>query len=42
MSMLTLGLPTTAVAAVVPAVFQQHGIQPGPLLFEREPRWSGA
>jgi putative tricarboxylic transport membrane protein len=34
--MLTLGLPTTAVAAVMLAAFQQYGIQPGPLLFERE------
>ncbi|KUH37238.1 MULTISPECIES: tripartite tricarboxylate transporter permease [Streptomyces] len=37
-SMLTLGLPTTAVAAVMLAAFQQYGIQPGPLLFEREPQ----
>ncbi|GAA3008539.1 tripartite tricarboxylate transporter permease [Actinokineospora diospyrosa] len=36
-SMLTLGLPTTAVAAVMLAAFQQYGIQPGPLLFQREP-----
>ncbi|NGO68095.1 tripartite tricarboxylate transporter permease [Streptomyces boncukensis] len=36
-AMLTLGLPTTAVAAVMLAAFQQYGIQPGPLLFEREP-----
>ncbi|RKN03235.1 tripartite tricarboxylate transporter permease [Streptomyces radicis] len=35
-SMLTLGLPTTAVAAVMLAAFQSYGIQPGPLLFERE------
>ncbi|GAA2429826.1 tripartite tricarboxylate transporter permease [Streptomyces glaucus] len=35
-SMLTLGLPTTAVTAVMLAAFQQYGIQPGPLLFERE------
>ncbi|GAA0523474.1 tripartite tricarboxylate transporter TctA [Saccharopolyspora subtropica] len=35
-SMLTLGLPTTAVAAVMLAAFQQYGIQPGPLLFQRE------
>ncbi|APU21056.1 Tripartite tricarboxylate transporter TctA family [Actinoalloteichus sp. GBA129-24] len=34
-SMLTLGLPTTAVAAVMLAAFQQYGIHPGPLLFER-------
>ncbi len=36
-SLLTLGLPTTAVAAVMLAAFQQYGLQPGPLLFEREP-----
>ena len=36
-TMLTLGLPTTAIAAVMLAAFQQFGIQPGPLLFDREP-----
>ncbi|WP_330272062.1 tripartite tricarboxylate transporter permease [Lentzea sp. NBC_00516] len=35
-TMLALGLPTTAVAAVMLAAFQQYGIQPGPLLFQRE------
>jgi putative tricarboxylic transport membrane protein len=35
--MLTLGLPTTAIAAVMLAAFQQFGIQPGPLLFQNEP-----
>jgi putative tricarboxylic transport membrane protein len=35
-SLLTLGLPTTAVAAVMLAAFQQYGLQPGPLLFEQE------
>ncbi|MGW1678339.1 tripartite tricarboxylate transporter permease [Saccharopolyspora sp. NPDC002376] len=35
-TMLTLGLPTTSVAAVMLAAFQQYGIQPGPLLFQRE------
>ncbi|WP_086820250.1 tripartite tricarboxylate transporter permease [Allokutzneria sp. NRRL B-24872] len=35
-SMLTLGLPTTATAAVMLVAFQQFGIQPGPLLFQRE------
>jgi putative tricarboxylic transport membrane protein len=35
--MLTLGLPTTAIAAVMLAAFQQFGIQPGPLLFQTEP-----
>jgi putative tricarboxylic transport membrane protein len=34
--MLTLGLPTNATAAVMLAAFQQYGIQPGPLLFQRE------
>jgi putative tricarboxylic transport membrane protein len=36
-TMLTLGLPTTAIAAVMLAAFQQFGIQPGPLLFQSEP-----
>src|SRR5262245_12380538 len=35
--LLTLGLPTSATAAVILAAFQQFGLQPGPLLFEREP-----
>jgi putative tricarboxylic transport membrane protein len=35
--LLTLGLPTTATAAVMLAAFQQYGIQPGPLLLEKEP-----
>ena len=35
--LLTLGLPTSATAAVLLAAFQQYGIQPGPLLFENEP-----
>jgi putative tricarboxylic transport membrane protein len=35
--MLTLGLPTTATAAVMLAAFTSYGIQPGPLLFAREP-----
>jgi putative tricarboxylic transport membrane protein len=35
--MLALGLPTNATAAVMLAAFVQYGIQPGPLLFEREP-----
>ncbi|SFP75165.1 putative tricarboxylic transport membrane protein [Amycolatopsis arida] len=35
-TMLTLGLPTTAVAAVMLAAFRQYGIQPGPLLFQNE------
>ena len=35
--MLTLGLPTNATAAVMLAAFTSYGIQPGPLLFTREP-----
>jgi putative tricarboxylic transport membrane protein len=35
--LLTLGLPTSATAAILLAAFQQFGLQPGPLLFEREP-----
>jgi putative tricarboxylic transport membrane protein len=35
--LLTLGLPTSATAAVLLAAFQQYGLQPGPLLFERNP-----
>jgi putative tricarboxylic transport membrane protein len=34
--LLTLGLPTTATAAVMIAAFQSYGIQPGPLLFQNE------
>ena len=36
--LLTLGLPTSATAAVLLAGFQQYGIQPGPLLFQHEPQ----
>ncbi len=36
--MLALGLPTNATAAVMLAAFMQFGIQPGPLLFEDEPK----
>jgi putative tricarboxylic transport membrane protein len=35
--LLTLGLPTSATAAVLIAAFQGFGIQPGPLLFDKEP-----
>ncbi|MEP6761083.1 MAG: tripartite tricarboxylate transporter permease [Sporichthyaceae bacterium] len=35
--LLTLGLPTSATAAVLIAAFEGFGIQPGPLLFENEP-----
>ncbi|TQM78129.1 putative tricarboxylic transport membrane protein [Saccharothrix saharensis] len=34
--LLTLGLPTTATAAVIVAGFQSYGIQPGPLLFAND------
>lgn len=34
--LLTLGLPTSATAAVLIAAFQSYGIQPGPLLFQTE------
>jgi putative tricarboxylic transport membrane protein len=36
--LLTLGLPTSATAAIMLAAFQQYGLQPGPLLFTQEPR----
>jgi putative tricarboxylic transport membrane protein len=36
--MLSLGLPTNATAAVMLAAFTQYGIQPGPLLFDKEPK----
>jgi putative tricarboxylic transport membrane protein len=36
--LLTLGLPTSATAAILLAAFQQYGLQPGPLLFSQEPR----
>ena len=35
--LLTLGLPTSATAAVLIAAFQQYGLEPGPLLFQNEP-----
>ena len=35
--LLTLGLPTSATAAVMLAAFQQFGLQPGPLLFQNSP-----
>jgi len=36
--LLALGLPTSATAAVLLAAFQLYGLQPGPLLFQHEPR----
>jgi putative tricarboxylic transport membrane protein len=35
--MLSMGLPTNATAAVMLAAFTTYGIQPGPLLFDKEP-----
>ena len=35
--LLTLGLPSSATAAVMLAAFQQYGLQPGPLLFATRP-----
>src|SRR5215213_1422850 len=35
--LLTLGLPTSATAAIMLAGFQQYGLQPGPLLFAEKP-----
>lgn len=34
-TLLALGLPVSATAAIMLAAFQQYGMQPGPLLFER-------
>ncbi|AYJ48414.1 tripartite tricarboxylate transporter permease [Rhodococcus sp. P1Y] len=34
-ALLALGLPTSATAAILLAAFQQYGMQPGPLLFDR-------
>lgn len=36
--LLALGLPTSATAAIMLAAFQQYGIQPGPLLFDNNPK----
>src|SRR6187401_494487 len=35
--LLTMGLPSSATAAVLLAAFQQYGLQPGPLLFSTRP-----
>ena len=34
-ALLAMGLPTSATAAIMLAAFQQYGMQPGPLLFDR-------
>ncbi|MGO1839913.1 MAG: tripartite tricarboxylate transporter permease [Candidatus Microbacterium stercoravium] len=36
-ALLSLGLPVSATAALMLAAFQQYGLQPGPLLFDRSP-----
>jgi putative tricarboxylic transport membrane protein len=36
--MLTLGLPTSATAAIMLAAFQSYGINPGPLLLQSQPQ----
>ncbi len=36
--LLTLGLPTSATAAVLLAAFQNYGLQPGPFLFTNNPQ----
>jgi len=36
--LLAIGLPTTATAAVILAAMQSYGLQPGPALFENEPK----
>jgi putative tricarboxylic transport membrane protein len=35
--MLTLGLPTSATAAIMLSAFQSYGIQPGPMLMQNQP-----
>ncbi|MBM3511854.1 MAG: tripartite tricarboxylate transporter permease [Alphaproteobacteria bacterium] len=35
--MLTLGLPTSATAAIILSAFQSYGLNPGPLLFQNQP-----
>jgi putative tricarboxylic transport membrane protein len=36
--LLSLGIPTSATAAIMLAGFQQYGLHPGPLLFAQEPQ----
>jgi putative tricarboxylic transport membrane protein len=36
MPLLTLGIPTSATAAILLSAFQNYGIQPGPLLFQSQ------
>ncbi len=35
--LLTLGLPTSATAAILLAAFQRYGLNPGPTLFQKDP-----
>jgi putative tricarboxylic transport membrane protein len=35
--LLTLGLPTSATAAILLVAFQRYGLDPGPLLFDKDP-----
>ena len=35
--LLTLGLPTSATAAILLVAFQRYGLNPGPLLFDKNP-----
>jgi putative tricarboxylic transport membrane protein len=35
--LLTLGLPTSATAAIMLVAFQRYGLNPGPLLFDKDP-----
>ena len=37
MPLLTLGIPTSATAAIILAAFQVYDLQPGPLLFQQAP-----
>ena len=39
--LLTLGVPSSATAAILLAAFQQYGLQPGPLLFSARPDLAG-
>ncbi|VXB30772.1 tripartite tricarboxylate transporter permease [Citricoccus sp. K5] len=36
-ALLSLGLPISATAAIMLAAFEQYGLQPGPLMFDRSP-----
>jgi putative tricarboxylic transport membrane protein len=38
--LLTLGIPGSAATAIMLAAMMLHGVNPGPLLFLSDPRWS--